>query len=129
MWRYKLHTQCHIVVEVVKFEPDSRNPSDLSGLELNLIWFKKNWSDPIRTRPDPRSNDLQSIRNLSMIWKNTIHKLTQFDPISSRKSNWSDPSDPNPTCPTRPARLPPLRCIVTPFANNSFFTHSRMFHE
>jgi hypothetical protein len=61
--------------------------------------FKKNQTNS--TRPDPRTNYLQSNRNLLKIWKNTTCKLTRPDffqkvkltrpkpvPIATSKPNW-----------------------------------------
>jgi hypothetical protein len=74
-------------------------------LDSNLIQLdflrKSNWPDSIWTRPDLRSNDLQSNRNLSTIWKNTTYKLTRPDstrPYFFQKIKLIRPEpEPNPT--------------------------------
>jgi hypothetical protein len=64
------------------------------------------WPNPIQTcpdptRPDPRSNDLQSNWNLSKIWKNITCKLTRSDPTMTRPGpTWFlSEGQTYPTCP------------------------------
>jgi hypothetical protein len=102
---------------------DSRNLFDPSGFKYDLIQseFKKesNWSDLIRIWHDLRSNDLQSNRNLSKIFKKTQYinwpdlNSIRPDSISSKRSNWSNLPDPNPNL--NPAWLTPLS---VPMAND-----------
>jgi hypothetical protein len=125
-------------------EPDPTRQTRPTCLDLNPtrpdFLRKSNWPDPIRTRPDPRSNGLQSNRILSMIWKNTTCKLTRPDPTLTRpdlfqKIKLTRPvrSEPEPD-PTRPiatstetvslfVRLPPYRWFfeeITPRKSQMF---------
>jgi hypothetical protein len=110
-----------LCLEVV--EPDPIRETRPTRLDSNPTRSDSNPAEPDLTRPVLRSNDFQSNRNLSTIWKNTTCKFdptrpdldpTRSDLISSRRSNWSDPSDLNPT-PTRPDRLPPLIMFIVHF--------------
>jgi hypothetical protein len=98
-----------------RIRPDLRNPFDPSGskpdpnLIRSIFLRKSNWSDPIRTRPDP-IRDQMAFNPIEIYQRSEKTQHINWpdpDPISSKKSNWPDPSDPNPNL-TRPVRLPPL---------------------
>jgi hypothetical protein len=103
-------------------ESDPIRENRLICPNLNPIWSdflkKSNWSDPIRTRPDPTQSEIKwlSIQSKSI---NDLKKIqyvnwpdpnsTQLDLISSKRSNWPNWPNPNPVQP----EPDPIRPIAT----------------
>jgi hypothetical protein len=65
-------------------EPDPIRETRPIRLDSNPTRPDPNPTEPDLTRPVLRSNDFQSNRNLSTIWKNTTCKLTRPDPTLIR---------------------------------------------
>jgi hypothetical protein len=79
---------CISIVYIGRTRPDPIRETRPHPNPIRLDFKKKksNWSDLFRS--DPRSNDLQSNRNILKIWKNTIYKLIQPDYFQKVKLTW-----------------------------------------